>query len=245
MQLLGKVGKYSKGQYIEGYKIVATLGEGRYGVCYLITDEKKLYILKQLKRKTYRGDPLKPHYEEKILKTLKHEAIPGFITKIKDRHSAGYILEYKQGVTLEDLIFNQGHVFTRAEIYSIGKQLIDIMKYLNEKGIVHRDIRVPNILLDGSRVYLVDFGLARWVDNEKYKADIDFSYFGDLLIHLFYTAYTDKPKKGRPWYEELALSTKELIFLKKLIGIENRYMSITEVELGFEELFRGIGGGQI
>lgn len=229
--------KYSPGQYLESFKIVKVIGEGRFGICYLIADDKNLHILKQLKKKMYHVNPQKIYYEEKILKSLKHEAIPRFIRKIENRDLAGYILEYKQGITLEAMIFDQRHVFTRDEIYYIGKQLINILNYLHGEGVVHRDIRVPNVLFNGNSIYLVDFGSARWIDNKKYKADIDFSYFGDLLIHLYYTSFTDKPYKDKAWYEELALNSKELAFLKKLMGIEKRYKSINEVEIDFEEVF--------
>lgn len=229
--------KYFPGQYFEGFRIVKIIGEGRYGICYLVTDGKDLQIFKQLKKKIYQANPEKAHYEEEVLKALKHESIPRFIRKIDDVHSTGYILEYKQGITVENLIFNQKHVFSRNEIYDIGNQLIDILKYLHQKGVVHRDIRVPNTLFSDNHIYLVDFGLARWIDNKKYKADIDFSYLGDFLLHLYYTSFTDKPKKSKPWYEELVLSSKELLFLKKLMGIEQRYKNITEVERGFEEIF--------
>ena len=200
--------KYSPGQYVEGLKIVEVIGEGRYGICYLIADGKDLRILKQLKERIHHENPLNIHYEEEILKSLKHEEIPKFIRKIEDRHLTGYVLEYKQGITLESMIFNQRHVFTRGEIYFIGKRLISILIYLHEKGIVHRDIRVPNVLFNGNDIYLVDFGSARWIDNNKYKADIDFSYLGDFLIHLYYTSLINVSKEDKPWYEELALSSK-------------------------------------
>jgi serine/threonine-protein kinase len=225
------------GQYFEGFKIVKIVGEGRHGICYLITDDKNLYILKQLKKKAYQENPMKMQYEEEILKVLKHEAIPRYIRKIENDHFTGYVLEYKQGTTFEAMIFNQRHVFTRNDIHHIGRQLIDILHYLHGKGVVHRDIRVPNTLYHDHHIYLVDFGLARWIDNKKYKADIDFSYFGDFLIHLYYTSFIDKPRKSKPWYEELILSSKELVFLKKLMGIEKRYKNINEVEVDFEEIF--------
>jgi serine/threonine-protein kinase len=232
--------KYSRGQYFEKLRVLKVLGEGKFGTCYLVTDEKNLFTVKLLKKKKYQKNPNKAKFEEEILKALRHEAIPRFIRKIDDESLMGFVLEYKQGINLETMIFSQGYVFTRNEIYNIGKQLIDILKYLHEQGIVHRDIRLPNILFNDNRIYLVDFGLARWIDNKSFKTERDFSCLGNVLLHLYYTSFTDKPKKSRPWYEELRLSNKELTFLKKLMGNEKRYKNINEVKVDFEEMFTNL-----
>jgi serine/threonine protein kinase len=229
--------KHSREQYFEKLRVLKALGEGKFGTCYLVTDDKNLFALKLLKKKKYQKNPRKAKYEEDILKALSHEAIPRFIRKIDDESLMGFVLEYKQGINLETMIFSQGHVFTRNEIYNIGKQLIDILKYLHGEGVVHRDIRLPNILFNDNRIYLVDFGLARWMDNKNFKPERDFLCFGNCLLHLYYTSITDKPKKSRPWYEELSLDSKELVFLKKLMGKEKGYKNINEVEMDFEEMF--------
>jgi serine/threonine protein kinase len=109
-------------------------------------------------------------------------------------------------------------------------QLISILKYLHQSGVVHRDIRVPNTLYSDRKVYLVDFGLARWVDETKYCPDIDFAYLGDFLLHLYYTSYVMNGEKKKPWYEELNLKKEEMLFLKRLLGIEKKYRDIDEVE---------------
>lgn len=229
--------KNSREQYFEKLRILKILGEGKFGTCYLVTDEKSLFALKLLKKEKYKKNPHKAKYEEDILKALNHEAIPRFIRKIDDESSIGFVLEYKQGITLETMILSQGYVFTRNEIYNIGKQLIDILKYLHGKGVVHRDIRLPNILFNDNRIYLVDFGLARWMDNKNFKPEIDFSYLGKIFLQLYCTSLTDKTKKIRSWYEELRLSSKELVFLKKLMGNEKGYKNIYEVEMDFEKMF--------
>jgi serine/threonine protein kinase len=229
--------KHSTVQYFERLRVIKKLGEGKFGTCYLVTDEKTLFALKLLKKKKYQKNPNKAKFEEDILKTLSHQAIPRFIRKIDNESLIGFVLEYKQGITLETMIFSQGHVFTRSEIYNIGKQLIDILKYLHGEGVVHRDIRLPNILFNDNRVYLVDFGLARWIDNKNFKTERDFSCLGNILLYLYYTSFKDKTKKNRPWHEELRLSSKELVFLKKLMGNEKRYTNIDEVKKDFEEMF--------
>ncbi len=230
--------KHSREQYFEKLRVLKILGEGIFGTCYLVTDEKNLFALKLLKKSKYKKNPQKAKYEEEILKALRHEAIPRFIRKIDDESLIGFVLEYKQGITLETMILSQRHVFTRNEIYNMVKQLIGILKYLHGEGVVHRDIRSPNILFHDNHIYLVDFGLARWMDNKNFKPERDFLCLGKFLLQLYYTSFTDKPKKSRPWYEELSLSSKELTFLKKLMGNEKRYKNISEVEMDFEEMFK-------
>lgn len=213
------------------------IGEGRYGICYQVCDGQNSYILKQLKRGMLKKAGAKAQYEEDILKSLQHGSIPRLIEKIDHQDFCGYVLEFKQGKTFEDIIYLDKHVFGRAEIYKVGHQIIETLKYLHSKGIVHRDIRVPNTLYDGQKVNLVDFGLARWINNQKYKANLDFAFFGDFLLHLYYTSFELNSSKKLPWYEELELTDKERGFLKKLLGIDRRYESILEVETEFNSIY--------
>jgi len=76
------------------------------------------------------------------------------------------VLEQKPGFTVETMLFKQKYIFKKSEIFNIGSQLIAIIKYLHEKEIVHRDLRIPNVLINNNKVSLVDFGLARWVDDD-------------------------------------------------------------------------------
>ncbi|MDP4159699.1 MAG: protein kinase family protein [Bacillota bacterium] len=213
------------------------IGEGRFGICYQVMQGQKLYILKQLKRGMLKKTGSKARFEEEILMNLHHESIPRFIKKIEHEDFCGYVLEFKEGKTFEDVLYLDRHEFEREEIFSVGSQLIEILKYLHYRGVVHRDIRVPNTLYDGQKINLVDFGLARRINNKKYRADMDFAFLGDFLLHLYYSSFEFKGGKKRPWYEELELTEIELRFLKRLMGIAPRYKSIQEVEQEFQETF--------
>jgi len=161
--------QYQPSEQIADYTIEKTLGEGRFGICYLVSDgQKKPYIVKQLKRGMLKKAGAKAWFEEEILKSLQHESVPQFIEKIELEYFFGYVLEFKEGRTFEDIIYLDKHVFEREEIYRVGSQLVEILKYLHSKSIVHRDIRVPNTLYDDQKVNLVDFGLARWINNENF-----------------------------------------------------------------------------
>lgn len=233
LRLFNKDKVYSPTEKIGEYTIKKILGEGRYGICYLIYKDKKQYILKQLKKGMLKKIGFKVNYEKEILQKVQHGHIPKFIKKLEYDTFSGYVLEFKEGKTFEEIIFEDNYIFDRKEIYNIGMQLINILKYLHDIGVVHRDIRVPNVLYNEQKVYLVDFGLARWINKKNYTADIDFSYLGDFLIHLYYTSFESNDSKEKPWYEELDLLKNEKIFLKRLMGIDDKYENINQVEADF------------
>lgn len=229
--------RLKSGDIINGYVVEKLFGEGRYGICYLVLKNNKKFILKQLKKKMIKKSGDKIFYEQEILAKLKHPNIPSFIETIEQGNFFGFILEYIEGKTLEEIIFKDEYVFNKKEILNLGTQIINIVKYLHENNVVHRDIRVPNIILRDGRLYLIDFGLARYINNDRYTVDVDFSYLGDFLLHLYYTSYEIREEKERPWYEELDLDDKEMLMLKKLFGIEKTYSSISEIEKQFKNLY--------
>lgn len=230
--------KYCGKQYGK-YNIIKFVGEGRYGMCFLAHSiDGTPTIIKCFKPNAFKKNKEKNAYEAVILSQLNHNSIPEILGVINEKDFYGFILEQKQGETIEAMLFKHKHSFNNIEIYNIGIQLIDIIKYLHCNGVVHRDIRCPNVLFDGNRVYLVDFGLARWSDNYKYPYDLDFSYLGDFLLYLFYSSFETKKKyKKLPWHKELSLTSKQKLFFKKLLGLEMAYKNIDDIEADFIKEF--------
>jgi serine/threonine-protein kinase len=225
------------------YTVEKLVGEGRYGICYLACREGGRFIVKQLKKGMTGKTRNTLAYEAEILMSLEHESIPRFIERICTSKFNGYVLEYKEGKTFEELIYSDRRIFPREEIISIGYQLLQIVKCLHSRGVVHRDIRVPNTIYRDGRVYLVDFGLSRWMHGDTYPADVDFSFLGDLLLHLYYTSYEHTGAGPGPWYEELTLTEGETYLLKRLLGMKDRYRTVHEVESDYHLLFDVTGDG--
>lgn len=229
---------YEKRDVVKGYSILKIIGEGRYGIVYLAkndTDEKA--VIKQLKKDMLKKTRKKLFYEKKILQSLDDPRFPKFIGEFKDRFRQGYILEYIDGVVFEDLLARDNHRFTKEEIYNIAGQLLDIVEVLHNNNIVHRDIRMPNVILkENNQLALIDFGLARFVDDKRYTKKIDYWFIGDFLIHLYYSNYEETEEEEKPWYEELDLNKEEEVFLKKLLGIEGSYKNIKEIKMQLEKI---------
>ncbi|WP_250675611.1 protein kinase family protein [Paraclostridium ghonii] len=229
---------YRKNEIINGYTIVNLIGQGRYGIVYLGENENsQKCVIKQLKNEMIEKSRSKLFYEEEILRKINNPAFPKFIGRFKDDYREGYILEYIQGPVFEDIVVRDNCFFTKEDIYKVGGQLLDIIEILHEYNIVHRDIRLPNVILkQNGELALIDFGLARYMNDKKYKKEIDYWFLGDFLIHLYYTTYEPIDSIERPWYEELNLTKDECAFLKKLMGIEESYKSIEEIRIDLENL---------
>lgn len=182
---------YNASEIVNGYSILKVIGEGRYGIAYLaINDKYAKFVIEQLKDDMLEITREKLFYEEKILQGLDNSKFLKFISNFKDEYREGYILEYMEGTVFEDLLVRDGYEFSRNEIYEIGVQLLELVEVLHNNNVVHRDIRLPNVILKESKeLSLIDFGLARIIDNKKYLREMGYWFIGDFLIHLYYSSY--------------------------------------------------------
>ena len=248
LEIFKKDIKFNTGQSINGYCIKKQLGEGRYGVAYLAENSaKELVTIKQLKKSMLKASKNKAAFEPLILKeltALNYNYFPKYIGKFKDKlNTKGYILEYIDGETFADILYKQKKVFKKSEIYEIALKLFDIIEILENANIVHKDIRITNVIYTTCKeIKLIDFGLARYIDNKKYKKELDYWYIADFLIHLHYSNYDDDKrllKKKIPWYDELNLSSKERNLLMSLMGINNKkYHNIYAIRNDIKDILK-------
>ena len=233
--------RYKKGDFVNDYSIIKMIGEGRYGIAYLaVNDKNEKVVVKQLKKNMIDKTKDKIFYEEQILSNLKYSCFPKFIANFADNDKVGYILEYVEGDVFETIIRKGKYKFTRNIIYDICKKLLDLVEILHKNNIVHRDVRLPNVILkENNELALIDFGLARFID-EKNREQIDYWYIGDFLVHLYYSSYeedsNEENDEEEPWYEELDLNHDEKIFLKRLMNIDGSYKNIEEIRLQLNKL---------
>ena len=229
---------YKIKEIVNGYSILNIIGEGRYGIVYLaINNKNEKCVIKQLKKDMLKKTRQKLFYEEQILQDLDNPKFPKFISKFKDKYREGYILEYIEGRVFEDLLAEDEYKFSKDEIYKVCSQLLEIVEVLHKNNIVHRDIRLPNVILkENEELALIDFGLARIIDDKKYVKEMDYWFIGDFLIHLYYSSYEETVAEEKPWYEEIDLNLEEKNFLKKLMSIQGSYHNIEEIKRQLEKL---------
>ncbi len=75
-------------------------------------------------------------------------------------------MEYAEGGDLLQLVKQQKRL-TEAESKPIFKQIVEALKYCHNNNVLHRDIKLDNILIHENKVKLCDFGVSRLVTPGK------------------------------------------------------------------------------
>jgi serine/threonine protein kinase len=76
-------------------------------------------------------------------------------------------MEYCNEGTLESLILNKRYDMSEETLMKLFTQIVIALKYLQDKKIIHRDIKPKNILLHNGKVKIADFGVAKIIDKNK------------------------------------------------------------------------------
>lgn len=153
---------------IGGYRVTGRLGGGRYGMCLQAEDsEGRRVVLKRFRRGMWKRNAGGNHYEAVILSGLSHPAVPELLGVINDRSGYYFVLSQQPGITLKSWLFDRRKSFSRAEIYRIGTQLLDVLVYLHSRSVIHGDISLSNVMDDGKHASLIDFGLARYMPTRQ------------------------------------------------------------------------------
>ena len=149
------------------YKLIKKLGEGSFGKVYKAEYNSKYYAIKFEIREG--GQDLLKN-EATIMSYLKGNP------HIPKAYSYGFSGNYNIFVlqllakSLED-IFNERQKFSLKTGAMLAYQMIEVLKYIHSKHIIHRDIKPDNFVLGSDEfnayLYLVDFGLAKKYRSSK------------------------------------------------------------------------------
>ncbi|MFE1551164.1 serine/threonine-protein kinase [Streptomyces sp. NPDC058718] len=148
------------------YRFVRAIGKGGMGKVWLARDEK-LGRDVALKRVVFVDDGETSRdiqrrrfiHEAKALAKLGHSGIVGVHDVLDDLEPPVMVMEYVAGSSLQQLLRDQGALSVR-ETAKIGLAILDALTEVHGKGIVHRDLKPANIVVSGTRVVVVDFGIA-------------------------------------------------------------------------------------
>ena len=237
MKLNGRDIRTIKGALsLSGYQLSGVLGSGRFGTCYSVSRHEENFALKVFNKNDVKRRKTKIAREGKILAAIDHCAIPKMIQVIDADGIYGLIMEKKPGNSLEELI-NWDYDFSENEILSITTQLIAIMEYLYSLKISHRDVKHSNILWDHGKIFLIDFGSARMLSEQKRRFNADFWGIGDVFLRLALTSQEMALDGGDFSVDGLDLDDKQKNVIKRLLYIKQPYESMYAVKQDFKKVF--------
>uniref|UniRef100_A0A1A9W2K4 Protein kinase domain-containing protein n=1 Tax=Glossina brevipalpis TaxID=37001 RepID=A0A1A9W2K4_9MUSC len=95
------------------------------------------------------------------VKGLHHENLITFYQSIETSHRVYLIMQLAENGTLLDYVRDKKYL-DEPQAKNLFKQLVSAVEYIHSKGVVHRDIKCENLLLDENwNIKLIDFGFAR------------------------------------------------------------------------------------
>ncbi|KAI0020091.1 hypothetical protein F4780DRAFT_770891 [Xylariomycetidae sp. FL0641] len=159
------------------YYLGNTIGEGEFGKVKLgwKQDGGVQVAIKLIRRDSVGGNPsrlTKIYREVSILQGISHPNIVRLHEMSETERHIGIVLEYASGGELFDYILNHRYLKDNAA-RRLFAQLVSGVGYLHKKGIVHRDLKLENLLLDRNRnIIITDFGFANTFDpNDELTED--------------------------------------------------------------------------
>lgn len=156
------------------YVLGSTLGEGEFGKVKLGWRKDGQYpsqvAIKLIKRDTLaRGSELeiKIHREINSMRLLSHPNIVNLVEVLKSGKYIGIVLEYASGGELFEYILQHKHLKENAA-KRLFAQLVSGVDYMHLKGLIHRDLKLENLLLDKHKnIVISDFGFVNSYSRAK------------------------------------------------------------------------------
>jgi len=153
------------GKTFGNYKFIKEIGEGGMGIVYLVEHSVlgKKYAAKVLDYKLARKADLKERFlrEAKSQAALQHKSIVSVVDYIEEGDIHFLVSEYIDGLNLAQYMSKKKKKMGFKEILKIMEGPIGALNYVHSTGIIHRDVKPSNILIDfEGQGHITDFGIA-------------------------------------------------------------------------------------
>ena len=155
------------GTKIGAYRVDTKLGEGGMGVVYRATDTEldRTVAIKTLIAGNDPESEARFLREAKLASRLQHPSIVTIYHFGVQEHSRYIVMEFVEGKTLKRII--NGKPMPVAQLCEIALQVGDALAVAHEKGVVHRDMKAENVMVNSrGQVKILDFGLAKLKEPE-------------------------------------------------------------------------------
>ncbi|KAF9040540.1 kinase-like domain-containing protein [Panaeolus papilionaceus] len=154
------------------------IGQGSYGKVYYAFNSTtgEPMAVKQVEQPETPSDYLKDSIkkmvqalkeENQTLRRLEHPNIVLYLGYEENPNTINIFLEYVPGGTIHSCLLKQG-IFREEVTKSFAAQILDGLQYLHSKGIIHRDLKSENVLVEPHGVCKIsDFGISKNVNQNN------------------------------------------------------------------------------
>ena len=178
---------------VEDYSLGQCIGKGSFGEVYLTTKKgiNKLFATKKIPKYKVENPTIKKHLidEIEILQTLNNKNIIKLETIKQTTNNYYIITEYYNGGGLFNILKQYKKVYHKAFpeniIQHLMRQIIDAIIYLHQRKIIHRDLKLENLLINyeseedknnlnllKAEVKIIDFGFATHLDGSHLRYSV-------------------------------------------------------------------------
>ena len=165
----------SLGSFEGKYEILERIGEGGMGAVYKVRHRlmNEIRVIKTMRAHLADREESRERFyrEARIAARVKHENIARVLDFSMDKGTAFLVIEYIDGVTLQEVLAIHGPPTLRLGL-EIAQQSLRALAMVHRTGIIHRDISPDNLMLTTDsegypKIKLIDLGLAKITEAES------------------------------------------------------------------------------
>ena len=152
------------------YRITKVIKAGGTGLVYKAIDAAGVeYAIKEMHDKfatqEERDEGIQRFIEEaEMLHNLNHPSIPQVYRSFIDEDRYYLSMEFIHGEDLEDIVKREKRI-PEPQVLEWAEQICDVLDYMHTAGLIYRDMKPANIMIDRDRnVKVVDFGIAKLLE---------------------------------------------------------------------------------